>query len=157
MKVFISYSVHDTTFVKTIADQLRPIAEQVLWWEESKEPGREVWPSIFGWIDQSDLILAVITDKTVTRAMAVGNEIGRAKTKGKPVIPLIAPDVKAGKLGCLSGVTYQQIDRGNPGPAMEAVKKVLLRMKKSAAEEQQRQLAVLLGIVGLLWLLGSGK
>jgi hypothetical protein len=29
-------------------------------------------------------------------------------------------------------------------------------MKKNAAEEQQRQLVVLLGIVGLVWLLGGG-
>lgn len=154
MKVFISYSVEDTQLVRQIADQLRSVTERVYWWERSKEPGSEAWPSIFGWIDQSDLVLAVITDKTVRRAMAVGNEIGHAKAKRKPIIPLIAPEVNEADLGCLKGVTYERIDRDNPGPAMESVKRVITRMKQDAVE-RQKQLAVFLGILGLIWLLGG--
>ena len=55
MKVFISYSVHDTQFVRQITDQLKNIADEVFWWEDSKDR-RDVWKSIFGWIDQSDLV-----------------------------------------------------------------------------------------------------
>ena len=101
MNVFISYSVNDTSLVMMIVSHLRLQGHSVRWWHESKEPGKDMWPQIFGWIDAADLVLAVVTDNTVARGLAVGNEIGRAKTKGKMIIPLVAQNVVASDLGCL--------------------------------------------------------
>jgi hypothetical protein len=82
MKIFISYSTDDIRLVHKIATSLCSYSE-VYYWAKDYIPGEEVWPTIFSWIDNSDLVIAVITDKTVSRAMSVGQEIGRAKTKNK--------------------------------------------------------------------------
>lgn len=57
MNVFISYSVEDTALVRSVADHVKQKAN-VAYWDKSKEPGKEVWPTIFGWIDRADLVLA---------------------------------------------------------------------------------------------------
>jgi len=116
MKIFISYSVDDVDLVSQVARHLQPQADKIYWWKDSKALGKDVWPQIFGWIEQADLVLAVLTDSAVARAMAIGNEIGHAKAKGKVIIPLVAPNVSSADLGCLCGVTYQRIDRENKAP-----------------------------------------
>lgn len=150
MKVFISYSVHDSEFVKEFAEALKPHVESLKFWEESKEPGEDAWKSIFSWIDGADLVLAVITDKTISRAMAVGNEIGHARAKNKKVIPLVAPDIDDSQLGCLKGVTYQRIDKDDPKPAIEAIAKEINRMKQVKQQAGQSDLGDLLVIAGLV-------
>ncbi len=130
MKVFISYSTDDITLVRQIADYIRPHAD-VFYWHKSKVPGQEAWPTIFKWINQADLVLTVITDKTISRAMSVGQEIGRAKAKMKTIIPIVAPDVPITELGFLSGITYQRIDRNNPEPALRAIENLVLEKKQN--------------------------
>lgn len=153
MKIFISYSTADTELVSHVADFAKAHAE-VFYWEESKIPGQEDWPTIFNWIDQSDLVLAVITDETVRRAMAVGQEIGRAITKGKTIIPLVGPYVDSKELGFLGRVTYQRIQPENPGPALQTVEKVILAKKQSL--ETWRAISVIGGILALILLSSEG-
>jgi len=150
MNVFISYSVHDAEFVKEFAEALKPHVESLRYWEESKELGEDAWKSIFSWIDDADLVLAVITDKTINRAMAVGNEIGHARAKSKKVIPLVAPGIDDSQLGCLKGVTYQRIDNDDPKPAIEAIAKEVNRMKLVKLQAGQADLSDLLVIAGLV-------
>ena len=118
MNVFISYSVNDTSLVIMIVKHLRLQGHSVRWWHESKEPGKDMWPQIFGWIDAADLVLAVVTDNTVARGLAVGNEIGRARAKGKMIIPLVAQNVVTSDLGCLSEVVQIRFDPRNLWPAI---------------------------------------
>lgn len=153
MKVFISYSIHDAEFVKEFADALKPHVESLKYWEASKELGEDSWQSIFKWIDESDLVLAVITDKTINRAMAVGNEIGHARAKGKKVIPLVAPGISDSQLGCLKGVTYQRIDKDAPRPAIDAIAQEINRMKLAKQQPEQSDLGDLLVIAGLVALI----
>lgn len=150
MNIFISYSTEDLGLVEQIANYIRPHAS-VYYWHESKVPGQEAWKTIFSWIEQSDLILTVITDKTVSRAMAVGNEIGHAKAKNKIVIPLVAPDIPSTELGCLSGITYQSIDRENVEPALNVIRSEIISQKKKK-EDQQALFWIVMGAVGLLFL-----
>lgn len=152
MKVFISYSTDDRDLVNQIAKEIEPHAE-VHYWDKSKEPGVDAWKSIFGWIDQSDTLLAIITDKTVARGMSVGQEIGHAKTKGKRIIPLVAEGVPSSALGCISGLTRETLSPTNLVPTIERLKRLFAPPKK--AEEPSGGLAdlILLGvIVGLVWL-----
>lgn len=152
MNVFISYSAEDLALVRWIGHQIKPHAE-VFYWDNSKQPGKDAWQTIFSWIDQSDLVLAVITDSAVSRAMAVGQEIGRAKAQGKTVIPVVTPNVPSSELGCLSGTTYQKIDPENPGVALNAIKQVILAKKQSL--ENQKTMLFLVGGVLALFLLTS--
>ncbi|MFZ5994790.1 MAG: toll/interleukin-1 receptor domain-containing protein [Thermodesulfobacteriota bacterium] len=154
MKVFISYSTDDISIVHTIAQHVRPHAE-VFYWDKSKVPGQESWPIIFTWVDQADIVLALITGKTVSRAMSVGQEIGHAKAKGKTIIPIVSPEVPSSELGFLSGITYQPIERNNPGPALESVKRVILAKKQQI--ESNQAFLIIGGILALLFITASGE
>lgn len=154
MKVFISYSTDDISIVHTIAQHVRPHAE-VFYWDKSKVPGQKSWPTIFTWVNQADLVLALITGKTVSRAMSVGQEIGHAKAKGKTIIPIVSPEVPNSELGFLSGITYQRIQQNNPGPALESVKRVILAKKQQI--ESNQAFLIIGGILALLFITTSGE
>ena len=153
MNIFISYSTADSKLVSEIAEQLRPHAT-VTYWDQDRTPGEPVWEMIYEWIDNADLVLTVITDKTVARAMSVGNEIGCAKEKNKPIIPLVTHDVPGSELGCLQGIVYERIDRDNPGLAVEAVK---LRIDRLRRKELLTDIFVVSGIVGTIWWASRSK
>jgi hypothetical protein len=150
VKVFISYSAADVHLVDWIAAALESQGNEVYWWQGSQVPGEPAWPMIFDWIDQSDLVLAVLTDKAVARAMAIGQEIGHARAKGKTVIPLVATNVDEKDLGCLHGVTYLRIDRRSLGAAIARVQDVICAMERRAAETRNL-LLMAGGIIALIW------
>ncbi len=154
MKVFISYSTPNLSIVEELANRIRPFAE-VYYWAHSNLPGQESWPAIFNWIDSSDLVIALITDNTVRRAMAVGQELGRAKTQRKTIVPIVSQHVPSSELGFLTGVTYQPIDVTNPQPAIDEVSQVIHSYKLDQ-EQTQKQLLVLLIVVAAIILL-SGR
>ena len=154
MRVFISYSTPDLSVVEELANRIRPFAE-VYYWAQSNLPGQESWPTIFNWIDTSDLVIALITDNTVRRAMAVGQELGRAKTQRKTIVPIVSQNVPSSELGFLSGVTYQPIDVTNPQPAIDEVGQVV-HSYKLGQEQTQKQLLIVLIVVVVIMLL-SGK
>jgi TIR domain len=150
MNVFISYSTHDTDTVAKLAAELRQYAN-VYYWDQSKVPGQDAWQTIFQWIDSADLVFVVITGNTVHRAMSVGQEIGRANSKNKTIIPLVSREVPSTELGFLSGITYQPIDVWNPAPAIQQVA-LLASMKKQGIENGQNLALTVIAVGFLVWL-----
>lgn len=148
MNIFISYSTDSQDIVKSIADYLKPLGA-VRYWDQNKVLGEKDWELIFEWIDDSDIVLAVITDKTISRAMAVGQEIGYAKDAGKFIIPIVTQNVKETDLGLLKGITYQRISNDNPGPALSAVES---RIRDWRRTDLIKDVGIFLGIVALIWL-----
>jgi hypothetical protein len=151
MKVFISYSADDIGLVRNMAEKFRAHAE-VFFWDDSKQPGQPVWETIFGWIDRADLVLAIISDKAVRRAMMVGQEIGRAKAKGKTIIPLITAGVQDRELGCLQGITYEVIGENNQN-ALQRIEQRIIQLK--LAKVKSDQVGFIIGGCILLLLLSS--
>ncbi len=145
MNIFISYSTYDLRTVKQIADELAKYGN-VYYWDSSKIPGQESWPTIFQWIDSADLVFVLITGHTVHRAMSVGQEIGRAKAKDRTIVPLVSREVPTTELGFLSGFTYEPIDVWNPKPAIDVAARLAASQKDSI--EKQRQFAVILIAIG---------
>jgi len=161
MNVFISYSVADTALVSKVAEQIKSKAS-VNYWDLSKAPGKETWPTIFSWIDMADLVLVLITDKTMCRAFSVGQEVGHAKKGGKQIIPLVTKDVASADLGCLAGITYIPLDTTNPSAALRAVQGELEKLemetlvRKGLEEQKQKQTVfVLAGLALLLFVLNK--
>lgn len=138
MNVFISYSVDDTDLVRKVADSIHSKAT-VNYWDESQHPGMEVWPTIHGWIDSADLVLVLITDKTLERALSVGHEVGRATKAGKQVIPLVAKGVPNEALGFLAGITYIRIDPEEPNEAIQRLHSELQRVSQEMQLKQKRK------------------
>jgi hypothetical protein len=147
MRLFISYSTDDLDTVKELARSLKPHAE-VFYWDKSKEPGTSAWDKIFSWIDIADLVVAIITDKTVSRAMAVGQEIGRARAKKKTIVPLVAPGVKDADLGCLDGITYITLTEGSLDDVTGILEKLIYKTKKQK-EQANKNLWTVLIVLGL--------
>ena len=83
--------------------------------------------------------------------MAVGQEIGHARAKGKAIIPIVTPEVPATELGFLSGIVYQRLDRNNPKEAIAAIEKIVLDMKRRK-EENVQAFFVIGGLVALILL-----
>lgn len=172
MKVFISYSAKDTTLIRNFADGLKQQAgvSQVHWWEDSKRLGKEAWPQIFRWIDEADLVLVIVTGNVLGRALAVGNEVGYAKAKGKYIIPLVSEltgwrliiqrmGINAGicpeDLGCLGELVHVRINEHEPSAGIEQIKAELMQLarEKQAANEAEKAklILTLLTAVGVIW------
>ncbi len=104
-KIFLSYSVEDTEIVRKVHQSLSPYAE-VLFWDENKDLASTTWTNVSKWIDRCDFFLLLLTDPKVRRALDVGQELGRALTKDKPVFPLVGAEVDDAHLGFLTKSPY---------------------------------------------------
>jgi len=146
LSVFISYSVHDRAIVDAINAQLQPHA-QTLFWAQNNVPGKDAWATINSWIDAADLVVVVLTGNTLSRALSVGNEVGYARKAGKRIIPLVAPEVPKGELGCLEGITYIRLDNESPETTIAQLHSALAEYAHQKAES--RRAVALLGLIAL--------
>jgi len=153
MNVFVSYGMHDLGLVQNLARVIGKYAK-VFYWSKDKEPGKDVWPTIFGWIQQSSVVIPVITGRTVARAMAVAQEVGHARALGKAIIPLVEKTVPSSELGFLTGVTYVPVDPNEPAPALQAIEQVIAKLK---SKDDVVGLAIVIGLaVAAIWGLSKG-
>lgn len=141
MNIFISYSVSDTATVHQIASKIQSLGS-VRYWAESREPGNEAWPTIFSWIDSSDLVFVVITGAALKRAMSVGQEVGRARNQQKFIVPLVERGIPASELGCLNGLTYIELDPADLGATLEQARAVVEKRKMEKEATTNAVLAI---------------
>ena len=148
LNVFISYSVHDTALVDGLAAHLAPHAT-TRYWQQDKTPGAEAWPMIYSWIDAADLVVVVLTGATVSRGISVGNEVGYARKAGRRIIPLVAPEVPKGELGCLEGITYIRLVYDNPGATLAELQSAIAHYAAEKTEQNQALVLVGLAVLGI--------
>ena len=151
MRIFISYSSPDINIVSVLADQLRMYGD-IYYWDKDKTPGELAWEQIYSWIDNSDIVLVLVTDATIARSMSVGQEVGRAKAGNKLIIPIVSSSVANNGLGFLSEITFQEIDITNPAPA---IYKIIELIDCKNKEEYQKLSLVLVAIGFFIWLLNK--
>ncbi len=106
MKIFISYATADLRLVGQIAAYLQQCQMQPRYWNRDNSPGVETWREIFAWIREADIVLVLITEATLKRSMAVGNEVGFAHAHSKLIVPLVAESVPRADLGFLGILNY---------------------------------------------------
>jgi hypothetical protein len=151
MRIFISYSSSDTNIVSVLADQLKMYGD-VYYWDKEKTPGESAWEQIFSWIDNSDIVLVLVTDAAIARAMSVCQEVGRAKSGNKFIIPIVSSSVSKNGLGFLSDISYQEIDIMNPAPAINYI----IELINCKNKEEFQKLSLILVTVGFFfWLLNK--
>ena len=153
MKVFISYSTKDTEIVRQFVSEIEDCGDDVYWWSESKQPGAKAWVSIFKWIKNADIVLAVITDATLDRAMAVGNEIGYARANGKRIVPILSEGIQPTSLGCLIGTTHIRLRRDR---LAESIDEVLDALDEKEAQNRKEMRDMLIAAATVLLLI-KGK
>lgn len=154
LELFVSYSVDDTKVVEGIVSHLGPYAN-ARYWHQDKEPGRDAWQTIHGWIDHAELIVVILTGNTLGRAISVGNEVGYARKAGKIIIPLVAPEVPPSSLGCLNGITYIALDPSRPEGAIKELKKVV--ETTATALNRKRNIVSLIGLAILGYFVLRGE
>jgi hypothetical protein len=136
MNVFISYSGANLELINKIA---KSIGEDVhpLFWEKDKEPGEHDWGTIFGLIDKSEYVLVVITDSTVKRGIAVGQEVGYARKSGKKILPFLSKSVPGSETGFLKDITAVHLDEEHAEKSIQELNAAVKKIKI------QRDLAIL--------------
>lgn len=127
MKVFISYSTSDLNLVKNIDTKLHGLVE-TKYWDKSKEVGEKDWDTINSWIDQSHLVLIILSESSKNNP-SVRTEIGRAHAKSKALIPFVSNKVSTDELGSLKGITYVPYDEENPEKAQPDLIKAIQSQK----------------------------
>jgi len=124
MRICISYSNPNLFIVRSFANKIETWGD-VFYWNHSYIPGDVAWEQLYNWIDNSDIVLVLITGNTVVRAKAVLQEIDRAKSMGRTIIPIVSNNVPKSELGILSGINYQPIDVSNPGLSLNEIDKII--------------------------------
>jgi|ERR1035437_8544237 hypothetical protein len=151
MRIFISYSSPDSNIVSVLADQLKLYGE-VYYWDKDNAPEESAWEQIFSWIDNSDIVLVLVTDASIARAMSVGREVGRAKSGNKFIVPIVSSSVSKKGLGFLSDITYQVIDIINPAPALNRI----IDLIDCRDKEKFQKLSLILVTIGFFfWLMNK--
>jgi hypothetical protein len=84
-RVFISYPIEMKEVVKQYASSINKLGYKV-WFDENEiKPGEPIWVNIINAINDSDIILAFISEKGSTSTL---REINEAKLRGIPIIPI---------------------------------------------------------------------
>src|ERR1035437_7856848 len=151
MRIFISYSNPNLSIVRSFANKIETWGD-VFYWNQSYIPGDVAWEQLYNWIDYSDIVLLLITGNTVVRAKAVLQEIDRAKSMGRTIIPIVSNNVPKSELGFLSGINYQPIDVSNPGLSLNGIDKIVAPNDRL---ENNKQLGLLLLGISFILLLSD--
>lgn len=149
MKVFVSYHGEDRHLVETMAEIL-PDTISMYYWDASNVPGEPDWESIDAWLEDSDVVLVLVTAKTLERAISVGQEIGRARTLDKQIIPIVAHDVSPSRLGSLKGITAIRFDEHEPEDGFAELGEYLEHYRRNL--RNKRIMLGGLAAAGLMWL-----
>lgn len=141
-KVFISHSIEDLEIVSIISDGLKLIGIDIYIAEFYPEPGRTLSDKVLENLRSSDCVIVLLTHFGAKSAW-IQQEIGIAKTLGKPVIPLLEKGLTI--KGLLEGVEYISLDRKNVSDAVERLIGSISRLKEKQIYSTG-QAAKLLGV-----------
>jgi len=87
LKVFISHSSKDLSLIRLLEKSLDNYGVQAIIAEDLQEPGVDLWQKITREINNSDVVLAILTENAV-RSKWVKMELEYAQKIRKPIIPL---------------------------------------------------------------------
>jgi hypothetical protein len=153
-KVFISYSTHDLKNVAELQQSLVGTAVEVFVAEHSVAASQALSETISSAIEACDLFV-LLWSANAKASEWVPQEIGKAHSLHKPILPLVLEDGLA-LPGFISGLKYLPVFR-DPQAAMAQAQEFILKQfqaKQAAArqkeEEKTRNLLVLGGLA--LWL-----
>lgn len=154
-KVFISHSTQDQGLVISLANLLSKFGVEVFVAEWYLSPGERLDTKVFGQIEKSDCIVALLTREGI-RSNWVHEEIGYSLQLNRPIIPIVEKGVDPKDLAALQGRTYIEYD---PYQYQQALMELstYVRSLKLKKEEQEKALLVVGGLLAFLLLLTAGR
>lgn len=151
-RVFLSHSYKDQDAVGAIHNQLVSSGIDVWTFEQHPDPGSRPSEKILEAIRQSDALVVLLTEASSV-SQYVQQEIGAALLAKKPVLPLVTFDVPAERLGMLAGVEWLRVDPNDTSAGMAVLSANLGKRRDLKDQQEQRQAAIALMLVGLLLLI----
>ncbi|ODS38749.1 MAG: hypothetical protein A7316_07280 [Candidatus Altiarchaeales archaeon WOR_SM1_86-2] len=126
MKVFVSHSVKDRNIVSTLKSNLDLAGIQTYIADEDYQPGTDIWEKVTRNIDDSDIVIAILT-RDGDRSSYVNQEMGYASKANIQIIPIVEDNVKP--VGALEGMEYIRFNRLSPLDAIDLTTQYLERHK----------------------------
>jgi hypothetical protein len=121
VEVFFSHATADREHVDVVRGQIEAMGAAVYMAEHDPQAGRLITGKIDEAIDRASLVVVLLTSTSASSAF-VQQEIGLARGRGKPVIPIVDSRIVATiDLAMLSGVEYIPLDVERPAEAMRLI------------------------------------
>ncbi|MFC1786843.1 toll/interleukin-1 receptor domain-containing protein [Halobacteriota archaeon] len=139
-KVFISHSTKDMDIVHELCISLEFVEIEPYVSEYDPEPGEELSQKIKNNIDDSEYVVALLTDDGI-RSQWVNHEIGYADKAGKKIIPIVEEGVKVS--GFLKSKEYIRFNRSAPSEAFDII---MSRLQNLKIGKKKKKYVVLAGI-----------
>lgn len=147
-KIFLSHSTADKKWVSWIAESAEAIGIDVYMYEHDIQPGTTIADKVQTAIGDSQALVVLLTPNS-QYSPYVQQEIGFARAKEKPVIPLVQTGVANSSLAMLDGREYIIFNTANPQEALSHLLEYLSKLKKVRERDQ----AILVGL-GALFFVG---
>lgn len=144
MKVVISYSTKNLTWVDKIKTALASEDVEVFVAEYDVKPGRNLNAEIETAVEDCDLLI-VLWSKEARESNFVRHEVSLAKGKKKHIIPVVLDDDR-NLPEFIKGLKYVDLKK-NPDGALADLKKIV---GEKANAQTRKMFGVLLTIVGVL-------
>jgi hypothetical protein len=153
-KVFMSHNNADAAWVQWLASHAQNIGIDPYLYQHDQQPGRHISDKIQAAITESNAVVVFLTAQSQYSAY-VQQEIGFAEGKGKLIIPLIQPGIRADVLAMLSGREHIPFDFHRPQVALAAFLNYLQELKNK--QEANQGMALFTFATLLILALGRSK
>jgi hypothetical protein len=137
--VFLSHATHDVQQVVLVARQIQALGIDVYLAENDPRPGTSIAAKIDAALQTCHVVVVLITTSSVNSAY-VQQEVGLARGYRKPILPIVAKNVEASRLGFLGELEYLELDLSD---ATEALAKMTAALQPLVVEQSStREVAV---------------
>lgn len=138
MILFISYAQRDLPLAQQLAARLSQGGVKVRYWEQDKVPSKPAWQTIQGWIDESTIVVPILTQEGGISSPAVNQEVGYAVRAGKRIAAIVGPQVAQASLAMIQATTII---------ALDTVDKILDGVSRAIQAEKDERVKIAMGVL----------
>ncbi len=138
MLLFISYAQRDLPLAQQLASRLSGSVVKVRYWEQDKVPSKPAWKTIQTWIDESTIVVPILTEEGGIKSPAVNQEVGYAVRAGKRIAAIVGPQVAHASLAMIQATTII---------ALDSVEKILDGVLRAVQAEKDERIKIVAGVL----------
>jgi nucleoside 2-deoxyribosyltransferase len=124
LEVFLSHATADLEHVALVQRQIEALGINVYLAEHDPKPGTSIAAKVEEALERCHVVVVLVTTNNVNSAY-VQQEVGIARAKGKPILPIVDKSVDSSTLGILSEVEWLELDVHRPAEAMAKISESL--------------------------------
>lgn len=120
LEVFLSHSSKDAGHVRLVTSQISSMGIKVYLAEHDPKPGGLLADKIDDAIERCSAFVVLITPNSL-ESNIVQHEIGIARGRQVPMVPIVEVGMDKSRLGILDGIEYLELDPANPSEALARI------------------------------------